>query len=85
MVTTPHLATYPVKASLDAEPDRWLGFLHGILGSGANWRTFAKQIVTAKPEWGALLVDLRLHGESRGFAAELERNPSAVLTGRGGR
>lgn len=61
-----HLATYPVTAP-GATPDRWLVFLHGILGSGANWRTFARQIVAAKPEWGALLVDLRLHGESRGF------------------
>lgn len=40
-------------------------FLHGILGSGANWRTFAKQIVEARPSWGAVLVDLRLHGESQ--------------------
>ena len=63
-----HLATYPVTAGPDAKPDRWLVFLHGILGSGANWRTFARQIVAAKPEWGALLVDLRLHGESRGFS-----------------
>lgn len=39
-------------------------FLHGILGSGANWRTFAKQVIAAKPDWGAVLVDLRLHGES---------------------
>src|SRR5690606_9002126 len=46
---------------------RWIVFLHGILGSGANWRTFARQIVTARPAWGALLVDLRLHGESRDF------------------
>jgi len=45
-------------------------FLHGILGSGPNWRTFAKQVVAAQPEWGAVLVDLRLHGESQeGFAA----------------
>jgi pimeloyl-ACP methyl ester carboxylesterase len=43
-------------------------FLHGILGSGANWRTFAKQIVAASPEWGAVLVDLRLHGESQDVA-----------------
>lgn len=44
-------------------------FLHGILGSGSNWRTFAKQIVQARPEWGAVLVDLRLHGESQeGFS-----------------
>jgi pimeloyl-ACP methyl ester carboxylesterase len=35
------------------------------LGSGANWRTFAKQIVAAEPDWGAVLVDLRLHGESQ--------------------
>jgi pimeloyl-ACP methyl ester carboxylesterase len=44
-------------------------FLHGILGSGPNWRTFAKQVVAERPEWGAVLVDLRLHGESQqGFA-----------------
>ncbi|AKV02876.1 hydrolase, alpha/beta fold family, putative [Labilithrix luteola] len=50
-------------------PDRWFVFLHGILGSGANWRTFAKQIVGARPSWGVVLVDLRLHGESQtGFS-----------------
>lgn len=44
-------------------------FLHGILGAGANWRTFAKQVVAGAPSWGAVLVDLRLHGESQeGFA-----------------
>ncbi len=48
-------------------PDRWLVFLHGILGSGANWRTFARQITADCPEWGALLVDLRLHGDSIDF------------------
>jgi pimeloyl-ACP methyl ester carboxylesterase len=52
-----------------AAPLRWMLFLHGILGSGANWRTFAKAIVAERPEWGAVLVDLRLHGESQdGFA-----------------
>jgi pimeloyl-ACP methyl ester carboxylesterase len=51
-----------------ATPTRWLVFLHGILGSGANWRSFARQVVTARPGWGAVLVDLRLHGESRDFA-----------------
>ena len=50
-------------------PRRWMLFLHGILGTGANWRAFAKQIVAAEPGWGAVLVDLRLHGESQlGFA-----------------
>lgn len=44
-------------------------FLHGILGSGANWRSFARALVKERPEWGAVLVDLRLHGDSTtGFA-----------------
>lgn len=51
-----------------ATPDTWVVILHGILGSGANWRTFAKRLVAARPSWGAVLVDLRLHGESQGAA-----------------
>lgn len=39
-------------------------FLHGILGSGANWRSFARAFVGSRPDWGAVLVDLRLHGDS---------------------
>ncbi len=58
------LVTAP-SVTADHPPTRWMLFLHGILGSGPNWRTFAKQIVAAKPEWGAVLVDLRLHGESQ--------------------
>ena len=50
--------------------EKWMLFLHGILGSGANWRTFARGFVKERPEWGAVLVDLRLHGDSTtGFAA----------------
>ena len=44
--------------------EKWMLFLHGILGSGANWRTFARTLVKERPEWGAVLVDLRLHGDS---------------------
>lgn len=43
----------------------WL-FLHGILGSGSNWRTIAKRLVAQRQELGAVLVDLRLHGQSQG-------------------
>jgi esterase len=57
--------TFSSQPSPSPSPTRWIVFLHGILGSGANWRTFAKQIVAAEPEWGAVLVDLRLHGESQ--------------------
>ncbi|HVJ90274.1 MAG TPA: alpha/beta hydrolase [Labilithrix sp.] len=60
------LAIHPVVAK-DATPNRWLVVLHGILGSGANWRTFGRQLVAARPAWGVLLVDLRLHGDSQGF------------------
>ena len=72
----PNLAIAPVVNPGNEAPEKWLLFLHGILGSGSNWRTFARQIVGAKKEesiprpatdWGALLVDLRLHGDSVGF------------------
>jgi pimeloyl-ACP methyl ester carboxylesterase len=57
---------HAIVTAPSATPTRWMLFLHGILGSGPNWRTFAKQIVAARPDWGAVLVDLRLHGESQG-------------------
>jgi esterase len=60
----------PGEGGAARTPERWMLFLHGILGAGANWRTFAKEIISAQPSWGAVLVDLRLHGESQtGFAA----------------
>ena len=40
--------------------------LHGIFGSGANWRTFARKLVARRPDWGIVLVDLRMHGASQG-------------------
>ncbi|HEX6927339.1 MAG TPA: alpha/beta hydrolase [Longimicrobiaceae bacterium] len=42
----------------------WLLALHGIYGSGRNWGTIARRLVQKRPDWGVLLVDLRLHGES---------------------
>lgn len=41
--------------------------LHGIYGAGRNWASFAREIAAARPDWGFVLVDLRLHGHSRGF------------------
>ncbi|HUM09410.1 MAG TPA: alpha/beta fold hydrolase [Myxococcaceae bacterium] len=50
-------------------PERWVLFLHGLLGRGGNWRSFGRRWVETHPTWGAVLVDLRLHGDSRaGFA-----------------
>jgi esterase len=50
-----------------AAPSKWILFLHGIYGSGRNWGTIARRVVQVRPEWGAMLVDLREHGGSRGF------------------
>lgn len=49
-------------------PTHWMMFLHGLLGSKSNWRAIATRFVAARPGWGALLVDLRMHGESQDFA-----------------
>jgi len=51
----------------DSEPERWLLVLHGIYGSGRGWAGVARKLVRARADWGVLLVDLRQHGDSRGF------------------
>lgn len=38
--------------------------LHGLLGEGRNWRSFAKLLSASNPELRVLLVDLRGHGKS---------------------
>jgi esterase len=45
-------------------PARSAVLLHGILGSGQNWRSFAQRLVQAFPDWQVLLPDLRGHGDS---------------------
>lgn len=59
----PHHA--PVSAP-GVKPSRWILVLHGILGSGGNWRTIAKRLAAANPSFGYCLVDLRMHGQSQG-------------------
>ena len=50
-----------------SEPSEYMLFLHGILGTRANWRGVARRFVKARPDWGAILVDLREHGDSLGL------------------
>lgn len=45
-------------------PSSWMLVLHGILGAGANWRSFVRKLAAAAPSWGFVLVDLRAHGRS---------------------
>ncbi|MCL7960881.1 MAG: alpha/beta hydrolase [marine benthic group bacterium] len=49
-------------------PSRWVLFLHGFLGAGRNWASIGRGVVEARPDWGVVLVDLRLHGDSQGLA-----------------
>jgi esterase len=51
----------------DPPPSRWLAMLHGLYGRGRNWQSIAKEVTARRPEWGALLMDLRLHGDSPAF------------------
>jgi esterase len=46
------------------KPTALVAFTHGIFGSGGNWRSIARQVIARRPGWGAVLVDLRLHGRS---------------------
>jgi len=49
------------------DPGSWLYMAHGIYGAGRNWRSLARRLVDRRPEWGVVLVDLRLHGDSTAF------------------
>lgn len=69
--------------------------IHGILGSKSNWRTLARRFAERLPGWCFVVLDLRLHGESQGFAPPhtlaavasdlgrlsraLDRRPDAVI------
>jgi pimeloyl-ACP methyl ester carboxylesterase len=56
------LASITVTAPGVDSPAHTGWILHGILGSGRNWRSFARSLATAHPDWGFVLPDLRNHG-----------------------
>lgn len=60
----------PIKGISVIEPAQgqatgYIAFVHGIMGSGTNWRAFARKLIAQTPGQGALLVDLALHGDLR--------------------
>ncbi|KAM6547631.1 hypothetical protein CsatB_019307 [Cannabis sativa] len=84
-LTTPQrskgtLAFEEVRVSTDQPYHRTALIIHGLLGSGRNWKTFSRNLLStiSNPSaWRALLVDLRNHGRS----AEVEGlNPPHDLT-----
>lgn len=64
----PSMALVTAPGITPPQASRWIVFLHGILGRGNNWRGIARRVVSAAPSWGAALLDLRAHGESRHLA-----------------
>lgn len=66
-MATTKLANERVVADAPGPPERWIYILHGIYGAGRNWGSVARRLVRARPDWGAVLIDLREHGDSRGF------------------
>ncbi len=65
--TAPVLA-HDVVTTASAAGDVVAVFVHGILGSRGNWKSFARRFVERVPAATAILVDLRHHGESHGFS-----------------
>jgi esterase len=51
----------------ERRPDHWIYVLHGIYGAGRNWASVLRRVVRQRPEWGAVLIDLRQHGASQDF------------------
>lgn len=58
------LPHHAVVTAPGAAPSRCMLVLHGIFGSGGNFRTFARALAAACPDWAFVLVDLRAHGLS---------------------
>jgi pimeloyl-ACP methyl ester carboxylesterase len=57
---------HSLVAAPGAQPSRWMLVLHGVFGSGNNFRALARRLTQACPTWGMILVDLRAHGLSQG-------------------
>ena len=56
-----HISVIPADST---QPERTGVILHGILGSGRNWRSFATRLTQSLPGWRWVLADLRCHGDS---------------------
>lgn len=61
------MLAYETIAAPEGRPRAAFLFLHGILGRGRNWRSLARRFAEERPEWLAVTVDLRAHGDSLGL------------------
>lgn len=62
------LLAHTLLTAPEVRPGALLVVLHGFFGAGRNWTTVARALTTVRPDWGVVLVDLRLHGASQGFS-----------------
>jgi esterase len=62
--TSTFLPHHAIVTAPGSNPTRYMLVLHGIFGSGGNFRTFIRRLVDACPQWGFVLIDLRGHGLS---------------------
>src|SRR5207249_6553056 len=69
--------SHSLVASNRRAPEKHLVTLHGAFGAGRNWGAIARRLVQARPEWGVVLTDLRLHGDSQGFSPPTTLTPAA--------
>jgi esterase len=65
MTSQDFLVHHARVAKEGASPSRWMLVLHGILGSGGNFRSIARKLTESCPDWGFVLADLRGHGLSQ--------------------
>ncbi|KAL8140980.1 hypothetical protein V2J09_007001 [Rumex salicifolius] len=70
----PTLAFEEIKTSNDNPNCSTALVLHGLLGSGRNWRSFSRNLTShlssnssSSKDWRMVLVDLRNHGQSAEF------------------
>ncbi|KAL6614122.1 hypothetical protein ACP70R_036392 [Stipagrostis hirtigluma subsp. patula] len=70
---TETLAFDEIQLSPEKSPTATAFVLHGLLGSGRNWRSFSRALASElhnrapSEEWRMVLVDLRNHGKSAGI------------------
>jgi pimeloyl-ACP methyl ester carboxylesterase len=65
MLSSDFIIHHALVSKEGAPPSRWMLVLHGILGSGGNFRSIARKLSESCPAWGFILVDLRGHGLSQ--------------------
>ena len=53
---------YSIMGNLESQ--RTVAIIHGIFGSGSNWRSFVQKWTQVRPDLRMVLIDLRNHGFS---------------------